>query len=250
MLREKDQYISVLSQLQEELVKLQTWVRNNNKKVMVLFEGRDAAGKGGTIKRFMEFLNPRMCRVVALNVPTDRERTQWYFQRYITHFPSGGEMVFFDRSWYNRPGVERVMGFCKEEDWKAFFRDVPVFERMLVEMGGIDLTKFWFSVSRDSQEKRFSSRATDPLKVWKLSSVDQEAQDRWDQYSLARDDMLRQTSFTVAPWTVIRSDDKKLARINSIRYLLQKFPYDGRKDELLKFDEGIILPIEEELKRN
>ncbi|MBF0180993.1 MAG: polyphosphate kinase 2 [Magnetococcales bacterium] len=247
LLHEKD-YLNIVTPLQQELVKLQQWVVTNKIKVMAIFEGRDAAGKGGTIKRFTEFLSPRIVRVVALEKPTDQERTQWYFQRYITHLPHGGEIVFFDRSWYNRPGVERVMGFCQPEQIEEFHRQVPHLEAMLVE-SGIHLTKFWFSVARASQEKRFHSRETDPLKVWKLSPVDQEALDHWDHYSVARDDMLRLTNFPTSPWTVVRSDNKKLARINSIRHFLRQFDYDGRDDALLTLDPGIIQTVEEEIGR-
>ncbi|MBF0296807.1 MAG: polyphosphate kinase 2 [Magnetococcales bacterium] len=247
LLHEKD-YLNIITPLQQELVKLQQWIVNNKLKVMAIFEGRDAAGKGGTIKRFTEFLSPRIVRVVALEKPTDQEKTQWYFQRYITHLPHGGEIVFFDRSWYNRPGVERVMGFCRPEQIEEFHRQVPHLEAMLVE-SGVHLTKFWFSVARSSQEKRFHSRETDPLKVWKLSPVDQEALDHWDHYSAARDDMLRLTNFATSPWTVVRSDNKKLARINSIRFFLRQFDYDGRDDSLLNLDPGIIQTVEEEIGR-
>ncbi|MBF0284508.1 MAG: polyphosphate kinase 2 [Magnetococcales bacterium] len=247
LLKEKD-YLDVLTPLQQELVKMQLWVRENNLKIMAIFEGRDAAGKGSTIKRFMEYLNPRFARIVALDKPTDKERTQWYFQRYIAHLPSGGEMAFYDRSWYNRPGVERVMGFCTEPQVEDFFRDQPAFEKMLVD-SGIHLNKFWFSVKRQSQEKRFDSRQTDPLKVWKLSPVDQEAQDKWDEYSKARDDMLRRTNTPEAPWTVIRSDNKKNARINAIRFFLSQFPYTGKDESLLNYDRSLVQTVEEEIGR-
>ncbi|MBF0611263.1 MAG: polyphosphate kinase 2 [Magnetococcales bacterium] len=247
LLKEKD-YLDVLTPLQQELVKCQLWIRDNGIKVLAIFEGRDAAGKGSAIKRFTEFLNPRLCKVIALDKPTDQERGQWYFQRYVKNLPSKGEMMLFDRSWYNRAGVERVMGFCTEQQVKDFYRDLPEFERMIVN-SGIHLIKFWFSASRKSQEKRFSSRETDPLKVWKLSPVDKEAQDMWDKYSDARDDMLKRTSTDYAPWTVIKSDDKKLSRINSIRYFLSQFPYTGKREELLKIDPEIVITIEEELKR-
>ncbi|NGZ28856.1 MAG: polyphosphate kinase 2 [Magnetococcales bacterium] len=247
LLKEKD-YLDVLTPLQQELVKCQLWIRDNGIKVLAIFEGRDAAGKGSAIKRFTEFLNPRLCKVIALDKPTDQERGQWYFQRYVKNLPSKGEMMLFDRSWYNRAGVERVMGFCTEQQVKDFYRDLPEFERMIVN-SGIHLIKFWFSASRKSQEKRFSSRETDPLKIWKLSPVDKEAQDMWDKYSDARDDMLKRTSTDYAPWTVIKSDDKKLSRINSIRYFLNQFPYTGKREELLKIDPEIVITIEEELKR-
>ncbi|MEO5350254.1 MAG: polyphosphate kinase 2 [Magnetococcus sp. YQC-3] len=247
LLREQD-YLNILTPLQQELVKLQEWVVRHNHKVMILFEGRDAAGKGGTIKRFTEYLSPRAFRVVALEKPTEREQSQWYFQRYIQHLPRGGEIVFFDRSWYNRAGVESVMGFCTPQQVDMFYRQLPGLEGMLVE-SGIHLTKFWFSVERTAQEARFASRETNPLKVWKLSPVDQEAQDRWEQYSRARDIMLRQTNLPEAPWTVVRSDKKKPARINSIRFFLSQFAYDNKDTSLLTLDPGIVLPVEEEIGR-
>ncbi|MEO5333221.1 MAG: polyphosphate kinase 2 [Magnetococcus sp. YQC-5] len=247
LLHEKD-YLNIITPLQQELVKLQQWVVANKIKVMAIFEGRDAAGKGGTIKRFTEYLSPRITRVVALDKPTDQEKTQWYFQRYVTHLPHGGEIVLFDRSWYNRPGVERVMGFCTPQQVEEFHRHLPCMERMLVE-SGIHLTKFWFSVHRSSQEKRFASRETDPLKVWKLSPVDQEALDHWDHYSQARDDMLSRTNFPESPWTVIRSDNKKLARINSIRFFLSQFDYDHKDLSLLTLDPGIVQSVDDEIGR-
>ncbi|MBF0190383.1 MAG: polyphosphate kinase 2 [Magnetococcales bacterium] len=247
LLREQD-YLNILTPLQQELVKLQQWVIQEKLKVLVIFEGRDAAGKGGTIKRFTEFLSPRVCRVVALEKPTETEKTQWYFQRYIAQLPHGGEIVLFDRSWYNRPGVERVMGFCAPEQVEAFHHQLPCVERMLTE-SGVHLIKFWFSVERASQEKRFASRETNPLKVWKLSPVDQEALDHWDHYSQARDDMLRRTNFPETPWTVIRSDNKKLARINSIRFLLRQFEYENKNHALLNLDPGIVQTVDEEIGR-
>lgn len=247
LLREQD-YLNIITPLQQELVKLQQWVVNQKLKLLILFEGRDAAGKGGTIKRFTEFLSPRICRVVALEKPSETEKTQWYFQRYIAHLPHGGEIVLFDRSWYNRPGVERVMGFCTPEEVESFHRQLPCVEGMLTE-SGIHMVKFWFSVERASQEKRFASRETNPLKMWKLSPVDQEALDRWDLYSQARDDMLQRTNFPQTPWTVIRSDNKKLARINSIRHLLSLFDYDHKDHSLLTFDPGIIQTVDEEIGR-
>ncbi|GAB0057032.1 Polyphosphate kinase PPK2B [Candidatus Magnetaquicoccaceae bacterium FCR-1] len=247
LLREQD-YLNILTPLQQELVKLQQWVVDQKLKLLILFEGRDAAGKGGTIKRFTEFLSPRICRVVALEKPTELEKHSWYFQRYIAHLPHGGEMVLFDRSWYNRPGVERVMGFCTEAQVEEFHHQLPCIERMITE-SGIHLVKFWFSVERISQEKRFTSRQTNPLKTWKLSPVDQEAQDHWEDYSRARDDMLQRTNFPDTPWTVIRSDSKKLARINSIRYLLRQFDYPGKNEELLTLDPGIVQGVEDEIGR-
>ncbi|MBF0584436.1 MAG: polyphosphate kinase 2 [Magnetococcales bacterium] len=247
LLREKD-YLNILTPLQQELVKFQHWVVKHKHKVMIIFEGRDAAGKGGTIKRFTEYLSPRAFRVVALEKPTENEQSQWYFQRYIQHLPRGGEIVFFDRSWYNRAGVEWVMGFCTPKQVDMFYRQLPQLEAMLVE-SGIYLIKLWFSVERISQEERFASRETDPLKIWKLSPVDQEAQDRWDQYSRARDIMLRHTNLPEAPWTVIRSDKKKLARINSIRFILSQFEYDNKDPSILNLDPDIVLPVDEEIGR-
>lgn len=239
-------YVNVLVPLQEELVKLQEWVKEQGLKVMVIFEGRDAAGKGGTIKRFMEYLNPRICRVVALDKPTEKERTQWYFQRYVPHLPSGGEMVLFDRSWYNRAVVERVMGFCTEEQVREFFDSVPEFERMLVR-SGIRVVKFWFSVSRQAQDKRFTSRETDRRKVWKLSPVDQESQERWDDYTRAKEDMFRNSNIPEAPWVIVKSDSKKQARTNSMRFLLSQFDYPDKNTELLDYDRKIVRSVAEDL---
>lgn len=220
--------------LQIELLKMQRWAKETGQRVAVVFEGRDAAGKGGTIKRFMENLNPRGALVVALEKPTEKEEGQWYFQRYVEHLPSRGEIVFFDRSWYNRAGVERVMGFCTDQQYHEFMRSVPEFEAMLVR-SGIILVKYWFSVSRDEQRKRFAARASDPLKHWKLSPIDLASVDKWDQYTEARDAMFAQTDTDVAPWTVVRSDDKKRARINSLRDLLHRLDYDAK-------DPDIVLP--------
>ena len=245
LLRQQD-HLAIITPLQEELVKLQAWVKENGLKIMVLFEGRDAAGKGGTIKRFMEFLNPRICRVVALDRPTEREAGQWYFQRYIPHLPSGGEIVFFDRSWYNRAVVERVMGFCTEEQVAEFYQSVPAFESMLVR-SGIHLNNFWFSVNREAQEKRFSSRENDLRKTWKLSPVDRQSRDKWDQYTLAKEGMFRYTSIPEAPWMIIKSDNKKLARINSIRYFLSQFDYQGKNPDILEYDATIVRTVEEEM---
>jgi polyphosphate kinase 2 len=213
--------------LQVELLKMQRWVRESGQKVMILFEGRDAAGKGGTIKRFMENLNPRGARVVALEKPTELESGQWYFQRYVQHLPSHGEIVFFDRSWYNRAGVEKVMGFCSDEEYEEFMRTVPQFESMLVH-AGITLVKFWFSVTRKVQEKRFRDRAEDPLKQWKLSPIDAASRDKWDDYTEARDKMFLRTDTEETPWTVVLSDDKKRARINSMRHVLNILDYDQK----------------------
>jgi polyphosphate kinase 2 len=210
--------------LQVELLKLQNWVKETGARVVIIFEGRDAAGKGGTIKRFMEHLNPRGARVVALEKPTDTERGQWYFQRYVQHLPSHGEIVLFDRSWYNRAGVERVMGFCTDAEYHEFVRDTPEFERHLVH-SGIYLIKFWFSVSRDEQRRRFKERENHPLKQWKLSPIDKASLDKWDDYTRAKEQMFFDTDTADAPWTVIKSDCKKRARLNALRYVLHKLPY-------------------------
>jgi len=217
-------YDTTLEQLQAELVKLQYWIKERGLRVVVLFEGRDAAGKGGAIKRITECLNPRICRVVALGTPTDREQGQWYFQRYVAHLPAAGEMVLFDRSWYNRAGVERVMGFCTEEEHAEFLRSCPKFERLLVR-SGLTLVKYWFSVSDEEQERRFQSRLTDPLKRWKLSPMDLESRKHWVEYSMAKDEMFRDTDIKQAPWYVVDADDKKRARLNCISHLLSLFPY-------------------------
>lgn len=239
-------YMAIITPLQEELVKLQEWVKEHGLKVMVIFEGRDAAGKGGTIKRFMEFLNPRICRVVALDKPNEREIGQWYFQRYIPHLPSAGEITFFDRSWYNRAVVERVMGFCTEEQVQEFYQTLPAFESMLVR-SGIQIYKFWFSVSRDAQEKRFVSRESDLRKTWKLSPVDTQSRDKWDDFTFAKEVMFRYSSIPEAPWTIIKSDNKKQARINSMRYFLSQFDYEGKSAELLHYDPLIIRTVDEEM---
>src|SRR6187399_1182412 len=217
-------YFQQLFRLQAELVKLQDWVAASGQKVVILFEGRDAAGKGGAIKRITQKLNPRVCRVVALPAPNDRERTQWYFQRYVPHLPDGGEIVLFDRSWYNRAGVERVMGFCSEEDVEEFFRSVPEFERMLVR-SGIILIKYWFSITDEEQQFRFTMRITDPLKQWKLSPMDVESRRRWEAYTRAKEVMLERTHIPEAPWWVVEAVDKKRARLNCITHLLGQIPY-------------------------
>jgi polyphosphate kinase 2 len=214
--------------LQVELLKLQAWVKETGQKVVVLFEGRDAAGKGGTIKRFMEHLNPRGARVVALEKPTEDERGQWYFQRYVRHLPTGGEIVLFDRSWYNRAGVEHVMGFCTQQQYDEFMHEAPGFERSLVR-SGIHLVKYWFSVSRDEQRRRFGEREAHPLKQWKLSPIDVASQDKWDDYTKAKEAMFFHTDTSEAPWTVIKSDDKKRARLNALRYLLYSLPYNAKE---------------------
>ncbi|MEU1622124.1 polyphosphate kinase 2 [Streptomyces sp. NPDC005722] len=214
---------------QIELLKLQGWVKETGRRLVIVFEGRDAAGKGGTIKRFTEHLNPRGARVVALEKPTERERGQWYFQRYVEHLPTAGEIVLFDRSWYNRAGVERVMGFCTEHEYQRFMRQAPAFERMLVD-DGIDLVKFWFSVSRDEQRTRFTIRQVDPVRQWKLSPMDLASLDRWDDYTEAKVTMFRETDTEQAPWTVVKSNDKKRARVEAMRAVLGRFDY-GDKDE-------------------
>ncbi|WP_406335075.1 polyphosphate kinase 2 [Streptomyces sp. NBC_00203] len=217
-------YERELLRLQTELVKLQEWVRAEGARLVVVFEGRDAAGKGGTIKRVAEHLNPRIARTVALPKPTERERTQWYFQRYVEHLPAAGEIVLFDRSWYNRAGVERVMGFCTKEEHQLFLRQCPIFERMLVEEG-ILLRKYWFSVSDAEQQKRFRRRLKDPTRRWKLSAMDLESITRWEAYSRAKDEMLVHTDVSEAPWYIVESDDKRRARLNMIAHLLGSVPY-------------------------
>jgi polyphosphate kinase 2 len=220
----RKRYFNELFRLQGELVKLQDWVVNTGHKVVILFEGRDAAGKGGVIKRITQRLNPRVARVAALPAPNDRERTQWYFQRYVSHLPAAGEMVLFDRSWYNRAGVERVMGFCSDDQYEEFFRSVPEFERMLVR-SGIQVIKYWFSISDDEQQLRFMGRIHDPLKQWKLSPMDLESRRRWEEYTKAKEVMLERTHIAEAPWWVVHADDKKKARLNCIHHLLQQMPY-------------------------
>jgi len=213
--------------LQVELLKLQNWTKEQKQKVVILFEGRDAAGKGGAIKRFMEHLNPRGARVVALEKPSEMERGQWYFQRYVQELPTAGEIVLFDRSWYNRAGVERVMGFCTDEEYKEFMRQAPEFERNLTR-SGLHLIKFWFSVSREEQRRRFKERQVHPLKHWKLSPIDLASLDKWEDYTKAKEAMFQHTDTADAPWTVIKSDCKKRARLNAMRYLLHRLPYDGK----------------------
>ena len=217
-------YLQELSRLQIELVKMQEWVRATGHRIAIVFEGRDAAGKGGTIKRITEALNPRICQVVALPAPTEREKTQWYFQRYAAHLPAAGEIVIFDRSWYNRAGVERVMEFCTDKEYREFLRSCPEFERMLVR-SGIQLIKYWFSVSDEEQERRFQKRLTDPTKQWKLSPMDVESRKRWVDYSQAKDVMFAHTDIKQAPWYVVDSDIKKHARLNCISHLLSLVPY-------------------------
>ncbi|OEO23122.1 polyphosphate kinase 2 [Pseudomonas sp. J237] len=217
-------YFKELLKLQTELVKLQEWVVEQKLKVVVLFEGRDAAGKGGAIKRITQRLNPRVCRVAALPAPSERERSQWYFQRYVAHLPAAGEMVLFDRSWYNRAGVERVMGFCNDAETEEFYRSVPEFERMLIR-SGIILVKYWFSITDDEQYRRFLMRIHDPLKQWKLSPMDLESRRLWEDYTRAKEDMLSRTHNPQAPWWIVEADDKKRARLNCIHHLLTQIPY-------------------------
>lgn len=218
-------YFKELFRLQGELVKLQSWVQHQGLKVVVIFEGRDSAGKGGVIKRITQRLNPRICRVAALPAPSVRERSQWYFQRYVSHLPAAGEIVLFDRSWYNRAGVERVMGFCTEAEVEEFFRSVPEFERMLVR-SGIVLIKYWFSITDDEQQLRFMMRINDPLKQWKLSPMDVQSRARWEHYTKAKEEMLERTSIAEAPWHVVQAVDKKKARLNCIAHLLDQIPYE------------------------
>ena len=225
-------YEKTIQKLQIELVKMQAWVKESGERIVMIFEGRDAAGKGGTIQRFTENLNPRGARVVALAKPSETERGQWYFQRYVEQMPTRGEIVFFDRSWYNRAGVEHVMGFCNPHEYLEFMRQAPEFERMLAR-SGIRLFKFWFSVSREEQLRRFLGRAKDPLKQWKLSPMDVESLGRWDEYTKAKEAMLFYTDTADAPWTVVRSDDKKRARLNAMTFLLSKIPYEGKDHGLL-----------------
>jgi polyphosphate kinase 2 len=230
---ERRSYFRDLFRLQGELVKLQDWVVATQQKLVIVFEGRDAAGKGGAIKRVMQRLNPRVCRAVALPAPSDRERTQWYFQRYVAHLPAAGEIVLFDRSWYNRAGVERVMGFCTEEEVEEFFRSVPEFERMLVR-SGIRLLKYWFSITDEEQYLRFLGRIHDPLKQWKLSPMDLESRRRWEDYTRAKEIMLERTHIPEAPWWVVHAVDKKRARLNFIHHLLQQFAYvESEKDPIV-----------------
>ncbi len=227
-------YEAELSRLQAELVEMQEWVKSTGARIVVLFEGRDAAGKGGAIKRVTEFLNPRQARIVALPVPTERQRTQWYFQRYIEHLPAAGEIVLFDRSWYNRAGVERVMGYCTPEEYVRFLRQCPQFEQMLIE-DGILLRKYWFSVSDAEQEKRFRSRMRDPMRRWKLSPTDLQSLTRWEEYSRAKDEMFVHTDLPGNRWNVVEAEDKKRARINMIAHLLASIPYEHIERPELKF---------------
>lgn len=232
----KKVYEKELHNLQIELVKLQEWVKKEGLKVVVIFEGRDAAGKGGVIKRITEKLNPRVCRVVALGVPTEKEKSQWYFQRYVAHLPAAGEIVLFDRSWYNRAGVEKVMGFCTQDEYDDFLRSCPEFEKMLVRAGVI-LVKYWFSVSDDEQERRFQARINDPTKRWKISPMDLESRKHWVEYSIAKDMMMDYTDIKQAPWFVVPSDNKKHARLNCIHHLLTQIEYEDVHTEKLELPE-------------
>ncbi len=242
---DKKFYFNELERLQLELVKLHEWVKATDLRVMVLFEGRDAAGKGGVIKRITQRLNSRICRVVALGVPTEREKTQWYFQRYVAHMPAAGEIVLMDRSWYNRAGVERVMGFCSEEEYWDFLRSCPRFEEMLIN-AGIILVKYWFSVSDDEQENRFRERIEDPLKRWKFSEMDLESRSKWIEYSKAKDEMFSYTDTKTSPWFVVNANDKRRARLNCISHLLSMIPYKEIKHKKIKLPpinmEGYVRP--------
>lgn len=242
----KSDYATELALLNVELVKWQSWVKKNGIKVVALFEGRDAAGKGGTIKRIIEHLNPRGCNVIALEKPSEKECSQWYFQRYIKHLPSAGEIALFDRSWYNRAGVERVMGFCSKDEVIEFLRTVSTVENM-IQRSGIHLIKFWFSVTKDEQAKRFKSRETDLLKQWKLSPIDKVCQEKWDDYTKAKEDMFYYTSVPDSPWVVVKSNDKKSARINAIKYLLNQFDYTERNDDVIAIDRRVIRTVKDEL---
>ena len=230
---DNDEYEELLRDLEIELVKLQEWVKANKLKVVVVFEGRDAAGKGGVIKTIAGCLNPRICRIVALGIPTEKEKSQWYFQRYVSELPSGGEIVLFDRSWYNRAGVEQVMGYCTNEEYEEFLRSCPEFEKMLIRSGTV-LVKYWFSVSDHEQEKRFQDRITDPTKRWKISPMDIESRDKWVEYSMAKDKMFSYTDTKQSPWYVVHADDKKRARLNCISHLLSLIPYEDLTPKPLK----------------
>jgi polyphosphate kinase 2 len=238
---ERSFYFRELLRLQSELVKLQDWVSHAGLKVVVLFEGRDSAGKGGVIKRITQRINPRTCRVVALPAPSDREKTQWYFQRYLPHLPAAGEIVLFDRSWYNRAGVERVMGFASEAQVEEFFRDVPEFERMLVR-SGIILVKYWFSITDEEQQLRFLMRIHDPIKQWKLSPMDLQSRVRWEQYTKAKEEMFERTNIPEAPWSIVEGNDKKRARLNCIAHLLGKVPYDVVPHEPVALPQRVFNP--------
>lgn len=246
---QRKEYEALKEQLQVELLKVQSWVKETGQRVVVLFEGRDAAGKGGTIKRFMEHLNPRGARVIALEKPSDAERGQWYFQRYIQHLPTAGEIVFFDRSWYNRAGVERVMGFCSPRQYLEFMQQTPELERMLVR-NGIHVFKYWFSVSREEQLRRFVSRRDDPLKHWKLSPIDIQSLDKWDDYTQAKEAMFFHTDTADAPWVVVKSDDKKRARLNCLRHFLHTLDYPGKDERIAHAPDHLLVGRAAELDRD
>ncbi|MEE4115352.1 MAG: polyphosphate kinase 2 [Marinilabiliaceae bacterium] len=235
---QKSYYFSELEKLQIELVKMHEWIKASGTRVVVIFEGRDAAGKGGVIKRISSSLNPRVCRVVALGVPTEKEKTQWYFQRYVAHLPAAGEMVLFDRSWYNRTGVERVMGYCSDDEYWDFLRSCPRFEEILIH-SGIILIKYWFSVSDEEQEKRFTERLEDPLRRWKFSTMDLASRSKWVEYSKAKDEMFSYTDTKVSPWWVVNGDDKRRARLNCISHLLSKIPYEEIKYTKIELPEVV-----------
>jgi polyphosphate kinase 2 len=237
----RQRYFRELFRLQSNLIQLQDWVTQTGHRLVVLFEGRDAAGKGGVIKRITQRLNPRVCRVAALQAPTERERSQWYFQRYVAHLPAAGEIVLFDRSWYNRAGVEKVMGFCTEEEYEEFFRSVPEFEKML-NRAGIQLIKYWFSITDNEQHRRFVGRMHDPLKQWKLSPMDLESRRRWEDYTRAKEIMLARTHIPEAPWWVVQADDKKSARLNCIDHLLSQVPYQAIEHATLELPERVHNP--------
>ncbi|MBM6590396.1 polyphosphate kinase 2 [Brevibacterium sp. RIT 803] len=239
-LMDREEYELEKYQLQVELLKFQYWGQDTDRKHVIVFEGRDAAGKGGTIKRFTEHLNPRAARVVALNKPSDRETGQWYFQRYISHLPTNGEIVMFDRSWYNRANVERVMDFCTDYEYETFMEQAPVFEKMLID-SGIHVTKFWFSVTQREQRTRFAIRQIDPVRQWKLSPMDLESLDRWDDYTVAKEEMFRRTDTDHAPWITIKSNDKKRARLNALRYFLNQFDYEDKDTSIVYEPDPIIV---------
>ncbi|MBD3612590.1 MAG: polyphosphate kinase 2 [Hydrogenovibrio crunogenus] len=245
----RSEYEETKKLLQIELLKLQKWIKHNGERLVILFEGRDAAGKGGTIKRIMEHLNPRGARVVALDKPSETEKGQWYFQRYVQHLPTAGEMVLFDRSWYNRAGVERVMGFCTPPQYNQFVHQAPEFERM-ISASGVHLMKFWFSVGREEQLRRFNARKSDPLKQWKLSPMDLASLDRWNDYTKAKEDMFFYTNTTEAPWTVIKSNDKKRARLEAMRFILNYFDYEDKNEGVLQQDPLIISSGEDVFKED
>ncbi|MDH2328740.1 polyphosphate kinase 2 [Cereibacter sp. SYSU M97828] len=237
----RQEYFQNLIRLQSELIRLQSWVQYHKEKVVVIFEGRDSAGKGGVIKRITQRLNPRVARTVALPAPSDREKTQWYFQRYVPHLPAGGEIVLFDRSWYNRAGVERVMGFASEDQVEQFFHDVPEFERMLVR-SGIKVVKYWFSITDEEQQMRFLMRIHDPMKQWKLSPMDLQSRVRWEQYTKAKEEMLVRTNIPEAPWHIVEGNDKKRARLNCIDHLLTQFPYEDVPHEEITLPDRVFNP--------